>query len=472
MLSILLLTASIQFPVTSVEPVRGGGEEPPKKITSMVDTADREDDPRSLGALPVATSFVAQGFGATVISPLAFGVGLGGRAPVIEVLLTGLSTGFAENFVVQLPRVFLPEKNPLLMVFHKFGSKADDPYNNTGYPQECADRNWFMISSLGATKKSFSSLASQENRETSLEWLMSMFGPKIDTERVYGVGFSMGGGSVANYAARHLDPDGVQLAAIVDHTGSVSQLNTWQLDSPVRYILEYWFEGEPWQTPFFYQRSSVVEFDKTTLAVYPDVCLAWNLKHVPTMVSHADQDPLAYLVDQSIVLKDFLISIGGTVVYKKSSAGVHDWKTLKARDACDFLSAFVLEHPQSGHTLADRDGKFFAFDIEQGQSGVFSTFDWAIDIAANRLSLQATKNVDVFSVDTDLAQLDTEKDLEVVLSAGDFFADTVELDGYAQAPKQVLRAGVPSSAWNWEPTTGTVVIFEQSIQSHTWLIQP
>lgn len=438
----------------------------------MADTADRGDDPFSLGRLPIGATIPGLPFGAVVITPLTFGVGLGGRPPVTEILLTGLSTGFAESFLVQLPKYIGTEKSPLLMVFHKYGSTANDPYNNTGYPKECAQRGWFMISSLGATKKSFSSLASQENREISLDWLMTMFGSKINTDRVYGTGFSMGGGSVANYAARHLDPDGIQLAAIVDHTGGVSQRHTWQLDLPVRSILEYWFEGEPWQTPFEYQRSSVIEFDKTTFAVSSDVSLAWNLTHIPTLVSHADMDPLAYLIDQSVVFKDFLSSIGGTVVYTKTSAAVHDWKTLSAKSACDFLSAFDLAKPKSAHTLADRGGKYFGFDLTQDFSGAFTSFDWQIDNSANRLSLTNTMNLKDVIVDTEWAELDPTQDLELVLSANDFFADKVSFEGYASPPAMVLRDGVQTAAWSWEPTTHSVVLFEQDITSHTWTIQP
>ena len=466
--SLLLASFTLSVPLAQVGPT------PDQRpvVKSLADTADPGDDPRSLGAL-APRAFNGSSFGVTVINPISLGWMLGGRPYTLDVLLTNLGSGFAENFLFQMPLKIGAAKRPMLMVFHKFGSKANDPYLNTTFPLECTKRNWFMLTALGATKKSFSSLESQANRNDVLDWIMATYGEQIDTDRIYGVGFSMGGGSVVNWAARHLDPAGLQLAALVDHTGGVALEDTWANEVPaIKDILKFWFGGPPGQFPFNYQRSSAMSYKPGTTQVDQLKSMGTNLVHLPIKMINADEDPLVYLVDQTKSFRDFMTSLGALIAYEEVDNDQHEWSSLNEKEACDFLEAFSLSTPLSGDTLADRDGAWFWFDIEQDFSGAFTPFTWSIDSGANKLSIKNTANLKRVGLDLATAPLDSAKTLTINLSASDFFADIVDIDGYTGPPSKVLRDGIFTSAWAWDQGIERLTLFEQDTQSHSWQIMP
>lgn len=455
-------------PARAAVPTQAAAERP---ITSLADTAEPGDDPHSLGALPM-TILPGQPFGVTVIAPVSIGWQLGGRPDVLDVVLTGLGTGYQEQFYLQLPLKQGGGPVPLLMLFHKYGSKANDGFLNTSFPYECARRGWFYLSSLGATKKSFSCLPGQTNREAVWDWVMAFTGGAIDPERQYGVGFSMGGGSVVNWAARHQDPSGPMLAAAVDHTGGVALEDTWLNDAPVRTFLEFWAGGTPATAPFGYQRSSAVSFDPITLAPDASVSMGVNLVHMPLYVVHASADPLGYLVQQTKVFKDFMLSLGGVLLYEEVPFVGHEWSSLDERAACDFLSGTKRSLPLSGTTLADEAGRWVWCDLEQDAGGAFTRLAWALDPLANRIDLAASENLKRISVDAVGAGLDLAAPLEVSVEAADGLAETVALPGFSASPGVVLRDGLPSLAWSWDAVTGVLELLESDPGAHLWRIEP
>jgi len=443
-----------------------------RQIHSLIDTADPDDDPLSLG-LVSRTPFGGNPFSITIVSPISLGWTLGARPNTLEIVLTSLGSGFDESFYLQLPLKIGAKKRPLLMVFHKFGSKANDPYLHTKFPLECSKRNWFMLSSLGASKKSFSSLPSQENRDDVLDWVMALYSNQIDTDRIYGVGFSMGGGSVTNWAARHLDPAKLRMAALVDHTGGVALEDTWKNEvSAIHDIMKIWFGGPPGQFPFEYQRSSVLSFKPGTMVGHRLKSLGSNLVDVPMKLVNADQDPLTYLVAQTKAFRDFLVPLGATVVYEEVNSTVHDWATLDAKAACDFLSAFTLTTPLAADSLADRDGRWHWFDLSQDVTGAFTPVSWSIETASNKLELSNTANLKRIGIDLDEAPLSAALPLTVEMESADFLADIVDLTGYVNPPSAVLRDGLPTLAWTWDAGAQRVTLLETDPQEHVWQITP
>src|SRR5262245_1035275 len=148
-----------------------------------------------------------------------------GEQGLFQVTLNNTGSGWVERFLLYVPRLPVGERAPLLVVFHRFGVSHWDAYYWTEYIQQAQRRGWFLVAPLGANQASFSCLEGQINVEAALRYTTDAF--NIDRTRVYGVGFSMGGGNVTTYAARHVDPSGVMFAAIVNHTGGVSLANTW-----------------------------------------------------------------------------------------------------------------------------------------------------------------------------------------------------------------------------------------------------
>jgi dienelactone hydrolase len=444
---------------------------PQAPIDSITRYADPTEDPLELGFAPGASAAAPQGI--VWMSPPPIGYQFGLRPTTVNMLLTGLDTGFDETFYLQLP-LKQGVKSPLLMAFHKYGSGEIDIFQNTKFPFECAKRNWFMLASLGAAKINFSSVESQLNYDAVLDWVMANFGERIDTERIYGVGFSMGGGAALSYAARHQGPDDLQFAALVNHTGGVVLEHTWAKEvSAVHDAMIFWFGGSPFQKPFNFQRSSVLSFAPGTLTPVADQSMCTNIAHVPMLMMNADNDPISYLVEQTQIFFALMNSLGAPVSYFQVDGNTHTWSSLDAKLACDFMTGFTRPAPPlKGKALADRSGDWFWFDVKQDTTGKFTPFQWEIIPDWNLLAITETKNLQRIAIDLTASPLNPALGLTVQVSSKDFFADIIDLDGFLGMPSAVLRDTVPTSAWSYDPIKQRVTLFEQDTALHNWRILP
>src|SRR6185503_13512505 len=147
-------------------------------------------------------------------------VPVAGEPGLYDVTLNNTGSGYEERFLLQVPLVATSTPAPMLVVFHKFGVSHWDAFYNTSFITEARNRGWYLVAPLGASGVSFGSIESQVNTRAALEIVTELY--NVDKTRVYGVGFSMGGGNVVSYAARNLDPQRIMFAAICDHTGGIS----------------------------------------------------------------------------------------------------------------------------------------------------------------------------------------------------------------------------------------------------------
>lgn len=459
-----------------------------KPVRGLMDTVEGDLGPDGLGIAvpPIALGSKYRALGAQAVvtgtGVIAAPVGTSGpRYTRYYEVTINPGTGFAETFVVQRPNVAPTTPAPLLMGFHRYGVSQKDIPVHTGLVWECLKRGWYLIAPLSAAQIHFSSLESQANTAAVFEWVFANFA--IDRTRVYGVGFSMGAGAALNFAARHVDPAGPMFAAIVDHTGTVD-LNDAYLNDPTLqawpYPLDYWF-GVPWQPgsadPWRMARSSVIRFDDVTLVVDPDQDLASNLTHMALKIVRADNDPLTYLRRQCDVLDAHLRNNLGFVpgpryAYELVPSTQHVWSTLHFKNACDWLAQHSLTLPTQGSTLADRDGVFFQFQIEQDVPNAFTPFDWDIDAANNALTLTETKNLKRATLQIASAGLSAALPLHLTLKSADGLADEVKLVGWPTAPTAVVRDGAPETSWSHDPLTQTLTINEYDASLHAWSLMP
>lgn len=389
--------------------------------------------------------------------------------------------GYVERFLVHAP-IDRARPRPMLVVFHKYNVGYLDALANTQFIQECMRRDWYVVCPLSASGVNFSSIESQVNTEAVLDWMVSNQDLNVDTRRVYGVGFSMGGGSLTNYAARHVDPSGVMFAAIVNHTGGVALKDSYANAGGAEFVFDFWFgDGTPGSAdPFKLARSSILNFDPVTLAVEDTEDLARNLLHVPMRIVRAQADPLAYLATQCDVLYNHMLDLGAvqgvSLQYDVLPGTEHEWDTLDEGDACDWLEQFSLEMPNAGRTLADEDETYFFFGIEQDAPNAFSPFEWSVDNFANSLTLSKTANLTRVTVATTEAGLDPFAALQVATSTDDGLADEIVLSDYAFEPFNVLRDGlatVQGVDWTYEVPTGRVHLHEtDGTARHVWDVQP
>ncbi len=353
-----------------------------------------------------------------------------------EVTLNDTGTAWQEKFLIGLPRH--PQwPTPMLVAFHGWGSTQEDIIIRTRYFQKAMARGWVVVAPLGAHQFNYSIDYSQKNTEAVLDWVMSYFA--IDSDRIYGVGFSMGGGSVSTYAARHQDPTHARFAAIVDHTGTVSIRDIWThaLDKS---LLEHelMFEGSPMQVPFRYQSASVIDLDASG-QIDPNADLARNLIRTPVKVFAVAGDPNAHLVEESIDFHGHLTGLGGTPQLEIDPGTTHRWTNLPEDEALDWLQQYRLVNRRGPvRVLADRSARWYHFTITAAIEGQFSPFRWALDEMNNRVVLDQIENISKIRFRPAGTGLPTAT-FEVMLNLTNPGPIDVVLEGYEVPPSSVTQ---------------------------------
>jgi pimeloyl-ACP methyl ester carboxylesterase len=412
-------------------------------------------------------------------------VPVAGEPGLFDVTLNNTGSGYEERFLLQVPLVSTSTPAPMLVVFHKFGVSHWDAYYNTSFITEARNRGWYLVAPLGASGVSFGSIESQVNTRAAIEIVTELY--NVDKTRVYGVGFSMGGGNVVSYAARNLDPERIMFAAICDHTGGVSLTHTYYTETDdgdvddnnpefganleVRDILDYWFEGPPWAYTFNYLRVSAFDLSPWTGQIDPTTDMARNLAHVPTLSWLADGDPSLVLFTQTAKLANHIEDMNQANALHLVPSSAHTWHTLDEVQVCDYLSKFTLELPASGRTLADENGRFFHFGIEQDEAYRFTPFTWNVDTDQNSVDLTETENLKRISVDCESAGLHVMQPIKLRVSANDGLGDEVLLVGVPNPPSSVLRDGV-AAASIYNASSRTLHLTEFDAEQHEWVVTP
>ena len=407
---------------------------------------------------------------------------LPGHPGLYEMTLNNTGSGWEEKFLLLVPNVAPPAVAPLLVAFHKFGNSQWDIEAHTTFIQECRGRGWYCVAPLGATQVSFGSIESQINTRAALDFVVNSF--NVDRTRVYAVGFSMGAGAAVNYAARHLDPAGVMFAAVANHTGGVSLAHTWAnefddadvndnwanwqfLEAPD--YLEFWFGGPPAAQAFNYQRSSAIDLDPVGGTIGVDTDLARNLAHVPILDWIAAGDPIAYLQDQMAAFHNHVGAQNPGNQLVTAPGSNHTWNTLNETDVCDYLAQFSLQLPASGSTLADEDGVYFRFNVEQDAPGAFTPFTWTLVPGMYVFDLTATTNLKRIVIESAAAGLKFLRPWTVNLSTADGTGDRVVFRDVPHPPTSVTRDGVPAFA-SYDGGTNSLEIVETDPAPHTWVL--
>jgi hypothetical protein len=385
---------------------------------------------------------------------------------LFNIAVGNTGTPYVEVFALQVPDVQPVGPTPMLVAFHKYGVSHADVIFNTNFVQEARTRGWYLLAPIGAIQNNYGCLTSQTNVSAAIAWTRSMV--PIDPTRIYGVGFSMGGGACSSFAARHFDPSGPIFAAIIDHTGSVSLWHTYANQGvDIQRQLENLFGGSPASQHFAYQQCSVVDIDPLTNLVGAGTDMARNLAYVETWM--ADADPNVYLQDETQLFFNDIHPLNPADAMTVVHGNVHSWSTLDDTAACDWLAQHVLEEPLSGTTLADRDGEWRRFTVEQDAAGAFTPFSWLSDPVANRLSLWQTANLHRLSVDPARLGLKYTGSLKLNMSSSDGTGDQVLWLHVHVPPSSVTRNGQPAIA-TYDPVAQTLLIDEPSSAGAQWVI--
>ena len=456
---------------------------------------------------------------------------LGGN--IYEVVLSQTPTGWEERFLLGVP--LYPESNaaPLLVGFHQFEVSHFDLCEHTDFFGEAFSRGWFIVTPLGAAQQSFGGLEAQANTELVLDFCSIL---PIDRERIFGVGFSTGGGWMTSYAARHRDPTDQRFAALVNHTGGVSLTHTYANELPwddgcdppfpgcfgscgcsqatcdweVADFLEYFYDGPPTRHPFSYLRCSLFELDPVGgVVIDPETDMAGNLLTTPVRTSYAlnDISPVGlYLAAQCLALEAHLTAtLGGlqhTLVGLQASQ--HTWDTLNEADACDYLALNAPAPPAGPSTLtADRDGRWEDMTVTQDQPpapasgawqgdwvcgsiesepGHFTRFDWIVDTPLNRFTLFASERLSSLTLHTADAGLVVGSGLDLSIwhhgGGGDGIPDQLVLMDFATSPTSVKLGNLTMTAgvdYLWDAASQCLILFPRAWPTGNflnWTIRP
>lgn len=425
------------------------------------------------------------------------------------------ATGYDELFSLHVPAASPGVARPMLVGFHGFGTSHLDLYFNAReLMDEAAARGWFFLApfqanpatsspAAGALRDpsfSFASAESQVHVEALIDFVLSQW--SVDVDRIYGIGFSMGGGNALSFAARHRDRDRGAFAAVVNHTGTVSVSDVWTNNpptavcnpgatNPVRSKMHLTFGGLP--PSFEYQRSSLIDLDPAGQLLPGGRHMAVNLAGVPVQSHHHAQDSLTYLVDQTIAFHGFLstvtgasssLLVGTASACPSSTCGIpneHCWDTVDLAGACGWLASQRLDAaPLQGELLADRDGRWGSIEVELETAGQFGALRYAFTTqpsGAATVELLDRENLQRLEVDGVAYGLDLSAGITVRTSSVDGLPTTLVLDGITTAPFSVLRNGVPVTApcagaagpgWCYDAVAQEVRLIEPSASLEVW----
>ncbi len=428
------------------------------------------DTSRSLTSIPrlygiYGEDLGEESFGAMGGAPSSFRAGANEvrsiSKGIYQVTLGNTGTSWEENFLIGLPTGPV-DRAPVLVLFHGYGETPTEMLLSTDYFNKARSRGWYVVAPLGAHKYNFGIEYAQRNIEQALNWVASVL--PIDVNRLYGVGFSMGGGGATSYAARHQDRYTGRFAAVVNHTGTTSLTHGYALsndttlfDSPLM------FGGSPAVFGFDYLRASTFDLDPVTGTIDQETDMIRNLTSTPVRTFAALGDPLAYLVTECDEFDSQLALRGGTGDSLRSAETVHSWDTMDEDATLDWLEQYELEMPVpylNHEILADRPGRWHGFSILTRNDHEFTPFVYHVDPSTNRLYVLGAKNLRSISVNPKLIGLNPDRAMQVIFGSSDTEPTTLILRGITHSPIDVLRNGQGSTQWLFDPSLGRVLMAE------------
>ncbi|MBM3985443.1 MAG: hypothetical protein FJ296_07115 [Planctomycetes bacterium] len=385
-------------------------------------------------------------------------------------------TGIGEIFKYQIPGGYAPGDDPVPMVigYHGFGLSASSVATQTTLDEECNARGWFYMSPTGLDDQLFGSDPSQINTEAAVQFMLDNF--SIDPDRIYMVGFSMGGGVCANFTARRRDPDGIMIAALGVVSGTFDWTQAWIIgNAAVQDLLEnpFNFGGTPFQFPFAYQASSGLYFSIGSYPPLPGVLefgrsMALNLGHVPTYVTWDLADTLPEVLAGQPVFLGLVAALGGTLVSKPvtgTPVPTHSWAVLNEADLFNFFDGKVAQrYPAVIEALAEKGKTVGWVEVEQAASGDFTRLDAMAVPASQSASASGVTNARRLTLDLGAAGLAGSGPFHVAGSASDASGFELAAAGTSVAPAWMLETvggalaqdfeGDPADDSVWVPVAG------------------
>ncbi len=402
---------------------------------------------------------------------------------------------WAESYLLGIPRTPLVPA-PVLVLFHAYGQTEKSLFEDTSFFRLAMERGWIVVAPLGAHTKNFGIEYSQVNVKAALDQVATVqataFSYTVDTGRYYAIGFSMGAGAAASFSARHCDTDdGLHFAATAVHTGPTSLPYSYAMDSATRDVLidPEMFGGPPTDPllTFDYLRCSSLDIDPVSKAIDPTTDMIRNLQST-LLFSHyvlGGKPVYDHLLDQTNWTQAWHAMSGSPTLTWVEHSPLHDWSTLRQEALLRVLDKQVFTAP--AHTtyvpvLADRDGGWHAFDLEQTVGRAFSPFEWYVDPSAalggnNALRLEKIDNIASLSLaqPTGLGfEIAPSVDFHCYVKTSKKVGLDVVLGEFPNPPVDVRRNNKSTTNYIHDSVAETLTLQEKtgSTVGVTWTIKP
>jgi len=390
--------------------------------------------------------------------------------PIVEVHVYPPYSGSQTNieaFLLQIPTSMpAPVQDRALIVgFHGssisplqiFGGTSG-PYD---LPQLCTARGWFLLGPNGHHTSNMGSEPNQRAYEVDLALLASLF--QFNWEKVYTLGFSMGGLSATSFAFRHQDPYTPRVAGIIYHSGTTDIIRDYdEAPAATKHIWEdpLVFGATPTQDPFGYDRVNPARFNATRTGFLDDYFQLDSLKHTPFYV-HANFNDQTKYSGWTMQMASKMLARGFTMqtAYISTPTPTHWMGTLDYDAAVDYVTQWTADTlPTGSKIFADRPGRWLWSKLVNDPAPNVARYEVHITALTNGFSVTDTHHVDTLGLDLPLMGLDASQPVSFTTMSGDGTPDTYVLSAYASAPSIVLADGGPPAAWSYDPISGSVSI--------------
>lgn len=374
-------------------------------------------------------------------------------------------TSFKERIQVMTPCGFNPAGPdlPLIMVNNGWGLSAASFFNGmSDIPDEANSRGWLVVAFTQLDDQSFGVVPlPQQNVERALDWVLANY--PVDEDRIYGVGWSGGGGSIVSFAVRHLNPDRPMLAALVSNAGSYDLINTYNNEVPsVQAIMENvaLLKGPPSGTTLWQYLLSHCEEVQSGPSVVVDRAKIRNLLHIPVFHTWSTDDSIVYLRNQNQAFAAYLQSIGANITTQSFTGLIdsHSWDLVDAKAALDFLQQYTVNrYPESFDVLADRNLTYYWVSAALRVQKILTPIVCSVDTAMNHVDIDV-KNILTLDVQPPQALLDRSENFSISFTTTDNASSTLVFHDVVSPPTYVLYGVEMYDAWSHDGGAQTLTI--------------
>lgn len=380
-------------------------------------------------------------------------------------------TPFDEKTILMTPCGFNPNGPdlPLIVIFNGFCLGAPAIFAGiTQIPDEANARGWLVLAiTLGGdalSKKSYGVSTAQPNVEFVLDYVIQNY--PVDTNRIYGVGWSAGGGAIVSYGARHLDPAKPMFAAIATDAGTFDMIDTYNTVTPdVQTFLasNLMFHGIPSNAAFTfnYLRTSTILYTPPSSPIDATQSQVKNLTKTPIYQVYSTDDPITNLKFQQSAFASYLNSQSAPITTQTFSGlpSPHSFDLLAPVATLDFFQSKSLNASPSSFSInADRSATWYWANLTQRTTGLFSRLTCATNTGTNTLTVSGVDNVSALALSPPAGTVDLDANFTLSFQTVDRQTTNVTLTGLDLAPSYFLEGTSLFKTWSYDSNAKTATL--------------